>query len=448
MELWYVFFLSILYLIYCCVASFYLFVNYKRKKYNRFYYIVSLMYILIFYFIPFLTHFYVYLNGNREKIYAALDYSNDGVLIFYLFNLFSILGFFCLQLGYRTSRNKNSKKILFDKNRIFYKEWLLAGLIMFLIGVGSQFMWCKAYGGILNVLKYSSDLRSGNDIGIENSYSVLKRFVPLVQFANIIFIALWMRNKKIYILFFSLITLISSILYLLANDGRAPLVAHFLAIFSVIIFLNKKKQKIKIYKLVILMLFSLFIINNMDVLKEKVLFGSEIKISFDIFSILREEFAFTVRDAQAVILFLDDHPFSFRIFKELLSGILGILPSFFRPDSIEKLEILNTSYWVKNSPYQYYGGKPPEILSTGIYTFNYFGIVLLPFFYGKIIKKFDNYLIQQDKFSKEIFFSVSFYPIIRVIAYANFDGITLSFFFIGIGYLILYLIKKLNLIKN
>lgn len=452
-----VLYLGILYIILGVIMTIYIYQKYSKKKNERFYYVVNYMYILIFSIVPAMTHLYVYNNGNNERKYAAIDYSSIGISKLYLFLLFSIIGFLGLQLGYnlRTVKNKHTmnEEINNKSNLTSDQVWIVSAFIMLVIGLFTQLLWTRAYGGIIGILSYSSDLRSGKDIGILNPYTVFKRFVPLVQFANVIYFAIWIKTKKISAFLFSMVSLIASIMYLLANDGRAPLIFHLVALISIVFLVKKeksllkntkiKKKKMSIVGIFLGAMFTLFAIHNADVFINLVVAGNKnFKLSWDIFSSIREEFAFTVRDGQAAMLYLEEHPFSFRFLKELISGILGVLPSSFRPESIEKLEIINTTYWVKGAPYIYYGGKPPEVLSTGIYMFNYFGVFILPFILGKIIKKFDGILLDLKGMSKEIFFSVCLYPLIRVVAYANFDGIALSFFYIFLGYLILYFVKK------
>lgn len=454
-----VLFLSVLYAIVGTYLGIYLYMKYKKNygDKNNFYYIYNCMYILIYFVIPATVHFYVYLNGNAEKKYAAINYSRQGILELYLFLVFAIVGFIAFQLGYKYRFIIRQTRTLQKKRKIikhYDSTWFILGIVLLILGTVSFFLWVKAYGGIQGVIYYKSDLRSGNNIGITNEYTLFKRFVPLVQFANIVFAALFAKNRKIYFFVLFVITLCESILYLIANDGRAPLVFHLVAI----IFVwhaskkhNERKAPVKknLYKIILMGIggfVTLFFIHNLDSVINIVSGKSNnVSISFDLISSVREEFAFTVRNGQAIFLYLEDNPFSFRIFKEILSGILGILPSSFRPLSIDKLEMLNTSYWVKYAPCTYYGGKPPDIITTGIYVFNYIGVFLLPLIFGRIVKKFDLKLSEFDGISKKIFFAACMYPLIRTVAYTNFDGIMLSFFYIMVSYLILYFIEKIKI---
>jgi len=414
------------------------------------------MYLLIFGIIPLLVHFHVYTNGIDTDDLVAFDYSLNGIKQFYFAALFSTVGFWGLNFGYRykftfgTASCYQPEQIQIDEEgesgyEYPYPVLFISAVAMFIIGLFSLMLWTKAYGGVKGILKYASAIRSGWDTGIGNSYTVFKRFAPLLQFASLIFLALWKKQKDPITLGLFIASFVFSVYYLLANDGRAPTVVYFVSI----IWLwtkcrdKSKEQNSPNYVFVgVLAIVALFVMHNYDAIYSAISKGTELELSFDIFGSIRREFSFTVRNIQAVFLAMEDNPFMVKLPTEILNGILGILPSSFRPDWLVNLEKFNTNYWVMGASRTYYGGKPPDILTTGIYTMNYFGVFLLPLIYGQILKKLDSYFETHDGLYADILFANLLYPVVRTIGYANFNGVTLNVFYILAGCLIIWFVGR------
>lgn len=451
-------FLCMIYAIISILMLLYTFSKSKCEEKLKCITLARLMYLLIFGIIPLLVHFHVYTNGVDTDDLLAFDYSSKGIKQFYLASLFSVVGFWGLNAGYRyiftfgVTRYFDNEHIQINGDGEFSYEYpdsvlFVSGVIMFIIGLFSLLLWTKAYGGVKGILEYASAIRSGWDTGIDNSYTVFKRFAPLLQFASLIFFGLWVKRKNIIDLVLFIAAVIFSVYYLLANDGRAPTVVYFV---SIIWLWTKCRDKTKErrspnYVFVgVLAIVALFAMHNYDTIYSYISKGTELELSFDIFESIRSEFSFTVRNIQAVFLALDDNPFMFKLPTEILNGILGILPSSFRPDWIENLEKFNTSYWVMNSSRTYYGGKPPDIITTGIYTMNYLGVFFLPLIYGQILRKLDSYFGIHDGLYANILFANLLYPVVRTIGYANFNGVTLNVFYILAGCLIIWFVGKLS----
>ena len=434
--------------------------SFKIHPEKRYFNIARVMYIIIYSVVPALVHYYVYNNGTVGHQYEVLEYDSKGLCRFYLAWIMSVIGYLGLLFGNRAvirtdKRNWNEvfenrdDKIQYDIEHS-YTAWLLTAIICLIVGLVSHIIWTIAYGGIVGILEYASALRSGWDTGINNSYTVFKRFVPLVQFANIVLVALAVYYKRLFPFVLSIPALVLSILYLLANDGRAPLVMHIVAIVWVIYKLSGlQEKKIRKSSLILMAMgatIALFLMHNSDSITKYILSGGQtgLEISFDILSSIRTEFCFTVRNGQSIFYYLDEHPLTFRLPKEIISGILGILPSAFRSESIEKLEILNTYYW-RIGTSGHFGGCPPDIVVTGIYTMNYLGVFVLPALYGKILSYIDRNRQGICMFDNEVFFALIFYPVIRTIGYANFDGVMLNIFYILFGYVVLWCVERISI---
>ena len=161
-------------------------------------------------------------------------------------------------------------------------------------------------------------------------------------------------------------------------------------------------------------------------------------ISWDIFGGIRDEFAFTVRNEQAIFRYVTDHPYTFRFPLEIFSGILGIMPTSFRPQNFEMLGTINTRYWWPYNNQIYIGQRPPDLLVTGIYMFNWIGIFVFPFLLGGIIHVLDKKRLEMSILDGNIFFALFFYPVIRIVSYAHFNNVTAGLFKIFLGYILLW----------
>lgn len=429
----------------------------KKNPQNRYYNIVQGMYLIIYALVPILVHSYVYTNGTIGHAYEVLEYDNVGVRRFYYAWIMSIVGYWGLNKGYRFGAQKNtinyqqinpSNSLEPIESSHKYRAWIFSATICLIIGFIAELLWTRAYGGMYGILQYASALRSGWDVKIVNNYTMFKRFVPLVQFSNVVFVALTVKYKRIIPFIMSIPSLFLSVMYLLANDGRAPLIMHLFAILWIIFKCGGINiGKIKTSKLVLIgfgCMVAFFLIHNADALTSKFIYKTDqdAEISFDLFSSVRREFSFTVRSGQSIFYYLEEYPYTFRLPIEILSGILGILPSSFRPETIEKLENVNTLYW-RIGTSNHFGGCPPDIIITGLFTMNFIGVFLLPAFYGFFINYLDKSSVKRTDFDNEVFFALALYPAVRTIAYTNFDGLTLNIFYIFVGYLILWFMDRI-----
>lgn len=444
----------ILVILYFFIFVFYLFYTLSKARCEKqlsFITLVRAMWTLIYGVVPLLVHWHIYTVGKDVPKFFSFDYSPNGIKQFYAAAFFSVIGFLGLNIGYRLRFSKaesvNQISVNEVDKRSDYSDTCLifSAFIMFFVGLASLIIWTSAYGGIRAVLKYASDLRSGNDIGISNPYTVFKRFAPLLQFANVIYFALWKKRKSFICFGMFCVSLVFSVYYLLANDGRAPTVVHFVALFWVAVSLktknSKRKKKFNYFIICFGVLVALFLMHNYESIYNYIAEGEQPELSFDIFATIRDEFSFTVRDIQAAFLALEDNPFMFKLPSEILNGIFGILPSSMRPSWLVNLEVFNTSYCGKGTTYTYYGGTPPDIISTGIYTMNYFGVFLLPALYGILLKKIDEYFKRNKGVFSKILFASLLYPAVRTVAYTNFNGLTLNVFYIFLGCLIIWFVN-------
>lgn len=431
---WLYLFLAI---IYTTIEIFYI----NRCKEIKVITLIRGMYCIIYGYTPAILHSYVYNYGYFETPYNLIDYSSDGIYILYILMVLSIVGYMSINFGYFIS-NKKSKKFLKKKKQ--FKEvddesLFKAGVFMLLVGTTSLILWSNAYGGPIRVLEYADQLRAGF-IDTYNPWSVLMRFCPLTSFATYIFASLWVKNKcKFKYIFFATVGAIVTTLYNLASSSRLQFILFFTILIIVVnetkrVYLNKK---INISKYIILCIVALIFMSSAESIMSLIQTGKrsvDVSYNISIFKVLREEFFFPTISGQTSIEAHNNGVVSFRIIKDLFSGILAWLPSRFRPDSIQRLEALNT-YLIYGTTM--YGYMPTDLISVSIYDLGYVGIIFIPATLGYIAKKVDNFFKYRDKNSYTIiiYTLISFY-FVKGIAYSDIANIMLNIFFIVIGIII------------
>ncbi len=442
-------YLIILYFISMCFMTIFVFRNIKKNPNKYFFNIVQCMYVLIYAVEPFLVHFYMNHHVTLSKsLYWVLEYDSFNIRYFYYFLLFSWIGFFWLQFGNNLKLYKKNENLQIKSKGHTYNVWMLTAIVTLVIGIIAEFFWSYVYGGPIAIIQYASLLRDNVDTGIENPYTLFFRFAGLVRFANIIFVALACYYKRWIPFLFAVISLFFSIIYLLATDGRASFVMHLLSVGLVAyISLRKVSLKLKLKHMIFLPIIgigTLGFIHNGEFIS-KILSGGVIHeyatFSFDILGDIRDEFSFTVRNEQAIFAYLRDYPYAFRFPSEVFAGVLGVLPTSFRPKNFEMLGAINTRYWWPHGNQLYIGERPPDLLVTGIYTFNWLGVFVLPFLLGLILCFLDRKRLQMPTLDGNIFFAVLFYPVIRVVTYSNFNNITAGLFSVLLGYILLLICK-------
>ena len=426
------YFVAIIYLPY------YVFQLSRTKKLNAIT-IVRGLYILIYSIVPIITLNYVSKNGvNLKTVTLALDYTGMEQLSDMCF--FSFVGFIGLELGY-------SRKKLFQlrhrEKSVHYEDNALwcASLLMAVVSFFALLLWTYPFGGPIAMFEYGTLIRSGRDIaGISNTFGFMKQFVPLAQFASIISLALYYKNKQIRYLSNFAFSLVVSLIYLIANDGRAAFLMYIVSLFLLHLELKKKdnvRKKSEIVSYFVIGIIGFWFISNIYSIIGAFTGNTVLEEDNDsngLFGFLYDEFSWTVRNAQAVRTALSEG-YTFKFFNEILSGILAWFPSRFRPTWFPRLEKVNTVYWYGSE--NVYGGKPPDMITAGLYTLSYPGVFILPFLWGYIIKHFDNFF---EKRGNSVYYDILFvqmvYQFTKIVPYDDFAILTLNMFYIVLGHFI------------
>lgn len=426
------FFASIIYLIVLASNAV------KDRKLNAII-IVRFMYLLIYGLVPIITILHIMTYGVDYHT-RTLNTSMKGFdqLIFYM--PLTFIGYICLELGYRRRYTISMRRTKERKEKNYNDKALWnAAVLMASISIMALFMWTYPFGGPIAMFEYGTQIRSGREIvGITNSFGFMKQFVPLAHFSSIISLALWKKERRMHYALLFIITLVISIIYLIANDGRAPFMMY-LASLLILLYLMREnnERKIRVFPIIIIAFISIIFLENVDNITSYFrngIFENSLERK-GIFSFIYSEFSWVVRNGQAVQEAAEKGVSTMRIGNDLLSAIFAILPSAFSPEWIKRLEYTNTEMWFNGMIG--YGGKPTDLITTGLYELSYFGVILIPYIYGVIIKGFDNRFENMERFlySKVIFVQL-IYQFAKTVAYADFALVSLNAFYLVLGHVI------------
>lgn len=416
----------------------------KERKLNAIV-IVRFMYLLIYGIVPIVTFSHIMSYGT-DYYTRTLQITQESINQLYIFMPLTFIGYLFLEMGYKRRYTiKINRSIERTEKKYSEKALWKAALSMTVISVVALFMWSYPFGGPIAMFEYGTLIRSGREIaGITNSFGFMKQFVPLAHFSSIISLALWKKEKRFYYGILFIIGLIISIIYLISNDGRAPFMMY-LASLLILLYLMRKNNanRIKIFPFIIIAVIGIVFLENVDNITSYFRSGvfkstSETK---GFFTFLYSEFSWVVRNGQTVQEAAAKGESTLRIGRDLLSALFAILPSRFSPEWIKRLEFTNTRMWFNGMVG--YGGKPTDIITTGMYELSFLGVLVLPYVYGAIVKGFDKRFenLEVSLYSKILFVQLV-YQFAKTVAYADFALVTLNLFYIVVGHIIVCIFNR------
>ena len=442
--------LVVLIILYSCSTIFYsliFIVNVLRERKLNAILIVRLMYLIIYGIVPIITFSHV-MHYGTDYFTRTLQTTQEGMNQLLLFMPMTLIGYIFLELGYRRNYVITIGRSVERNGRVYSEDalWKSAVLMAAISGI-ALFMWTYPFGGPVAMFEYGTLIRSGQEIaGISNSFGFMKQFVPLSHFSSIICLALWKTDHRFKYGALFLIELFVSIVYLIANDGRAPFMMY-LASLLILIYLMRKDNanRIKPIPIIIIAVVGIIFLENADNITAFFRTGilENTTETRGIFKFLYSEFSWTVRNGQAVQEAAAKGESTFRIGKDILSAVFAILPSRFSPEWIQRLEITNTKMWFNGMVG--YGGKPTDIITTGMYEISYLGVIVIPYFYGVIVKGFDRRFqdMEESVYSKIIFVQLV-YQFAKTVAYADFALVALNMFYIVVGHILVCFFNRHN----
>lgn len=346
------------------------------------------------------VYFYSISNPNNEYLIIISTYDEFDLVIYY----FCILIFlFTFIKTFRLLVNRHFRNFLFGEEKISevvnYKvdRIYVTSILLLVVGIVSDFLYCRAYGGYLAYLEYSALIRSGITNIVNNRWSFLIVFRNCVKIASYLFFSQIKKNGKFqYKQFgFFLISFVYSLLILYSNKGRISFLIY-ITVFVITYLLNRKRIKFINIKMIFFVI-CIFLLFCMGIGKISDVVGRSSR--FDGFELLYNEVAFVFSNFKLLLNELDIS--NIRLFADIIFYPLYLLPS-----SLWRKIMPNTASDVmtilalgnKKGQGGVFGEVPIDAISIGYLQFGIIGVFIFAIFFGiisaqmyiLISKKLDN----------------------------------------------------------
>lgn len=433
----------------------YLYVKQNITKYgfnniNIFILTFTLFYLLV----PFVQTYFKNDRDDTTHFTMILNLVSDDVLFYNFLISFSCLLIIVItyHIKFRTSNKSSNTRKVNEPVRI-YSERLYIKLniitdLLFLISALSIFLLIWELGSIKKYLSFGSLTRG---IDKDPTQYIRPSFLQLVTVSVIILVTpylylyLYKIKRSRFLLIKFLISFLLSVLYLLYNQGRAPLLLFFLPFIFTIIKRNKKA----LIALTILTFTAIVSLNYLDTLFKIIAFGnSSIERSTNFITLFLKEFSY---------------PFTNFVFRNELVSISGyrymvdfvIWPLTMIPNSLLQFVGFDKGFLISltsinTSSYGIFIGQyPPGFIPVDFLTFNFYqlGYISLIFnciIVGVILKYIDRmyYFFANNFAIKIILYRISF-SIINILNNADISAIVRNRLDVVLLLLILiYIYKK------
>lgn len=392
-----VFFLTSVLLIgiYVYIAIFHL---YKVRKMDGLF-IFQMMYALIYGLVPLMDSSILLFDiSGYENIWNAIDISDEGIENLIIIYLLALVGFAVSFLGYYGSFGKKRREISsecksFEK---FENASRITGWICLFISFASLFLWSKAYGSIFVLILNAAAVRGGRS-PVSNSLAFFKHPTKMILFCAFLFYVLWRkstgRNRLEYFVGF-FISCMGSYLYLMANDGKTTILTFLLG-FIWMIYLEREIYNIPRFIAVtgLIGIIVVWMALRLDNVTAFIRHGIWNSVDRNILSVIKE-FQYTVRSGQMALVARWNQHLGFTFFSDLLSGLNAWLPSKIKIGNADTIWEINTKLLYGSTSN---GTSPSSLIATAYYDMGFLGILIYPFFIGKIVSVIDRYVKNQEK---------------------------------------------------
>ena len=423
--------------LYCMSSSIFLFDILRTYRLNN---SISMklccksMFLFIEGIIPLIVFYTKVRYDKRYSDIFLIDYSTDGINALYVMWLFSVIGYFsiCLACDMKNYINFSIRNSC-PKFKKYNDNLLLPTTIITLcIGIVSMHLWTKAFGGIQEFIMQADLIRAGRS-NIPNRFAFLlhtSRCVITSSYALFIILK-YRRSNKTIVRVLWIVATVYSILFLLCTDGRLAAGFYFLTYAIIKVKIGGKRYNTKkiIISAISIILVITFIMKMDDItyfIRSGVWNGASSKN--EISSSFIGELMYIYNSTQYVIM--NHKTIPLQIFNDLGYGLFAWLPTKFKPSVFLRIWKINTDLinLLVN------GEIPFGIIAQGYYDLRILGVFILPYIYGRIIKRVD--LMNTDSAFGSTLFAAIFYIMLRVVAYGMIYDFVLALFNVVIFYCI------------
>ncbi len=339
---------------------------------------------------------YFYSLTNQNNVYLIIISNYDAMDLFLYYICIDVFLFFFVKI-FRLVSNKQhiyiySLFIADDSTKLVNKksnQLYIATCLLFLVGVISDFLYCRAYGGYFGYLEYSAFIRSGVTNLVNNQWSFLIVFRDCVLISSYLYFSQLKKNSRVQIgrVVLFVISFVHSLLILYANRGRLSFLIY-ISVFVVTFWLDKNKIKyIKLKSVLWVMIAFLIFVVGLSWISDFVSRTSD----FNAWDTFCNEVSFCFANFKLLLseMDIDDA----RMFLDIVSYPLFLLPSSLwrkiMPDTASDFMTILVS-GNKKGQGGVFGETPIDAISIGYLQFGVIGVCIFAVFFGIVSAKLYN----------------------------------------------------------
>lgn len=419
----------------------------KTKKIDTL--VVALcMFDIVYGIFPLLLLFQWYNNIEIFRFVNHFALFDEESVIYILYHyIYALIGFVMILVGFFSTKKTSRSIILKNINvtRTQYIAW-----VSLIIGIVSLVLWSKAYGSIFDLILEANAVRSGMG-SVSNSLAFFKRPASLLLVTSYLFLSMLLKCKMSgllikFLTFFGLIiSVVCSVLYLLANDGRLTTVM-FLFGFLYLYMLNKKIKHPRTVLLSLPFVGGIFfcLLSYMDSITYFIRFGiwqTELPGESIVNKLVYELFFLPLSGLKSMYYNWDITQ-SYTLGDDLVTGLFAWVPYNLKPDGFSDVWNINTIQ-IFGDLNILHGQYPCTLISQCVYDLGLLGVMLICYLFGKGLRLVECF---HDNNSSPLTMAVyaNFILIImRAVPYFSFYDIMMGLFTI----FLLFIIKKCVEIK-
>ena len=318
---------------------------------------------------------------------------------------------------------------LYD-NRISLISWLL-----FVIGVVMQVLYSSAYGGLLDLLDYSSAIRAGYSVAV-NPLSFLQPFGGLVIFSSFIFFGLLINGRhRLLVGFGFAVSFLFSMYVLTSWHGRINFLIYFAALILGVLIRMGVRPFLLIAGLGGVLIGFIFLVYQLSVLLE-------IKAADNLVVFIANELSFPFVSFFAQL----GGGHLLRGFQDFLYAPLYFLPSSWWVGFIETVGQVNTAVVLgaKKGEQDVTSAIPVDLLTLGLMQASVIGVVVVGLLFGLLLHLCERLLLTIDNAGVRAVIGAYFALKIGIIAvfYAEPELVIAGNFDLIVSLVFVYLVRR------
>lgn len=337
--------------------------------------------------------------------YKLLDLyiKNHGIDRFYSFLSFQVIFIFItiFFFGVKSVRDSEMREYILKERmiRIFSRDislLFLIGLFLALLSLASIFIYASQFGGMERAIEAADAVRSGHgdEFWISKKYIFVYRFIPFSILAIIIFFLL--DDKRGFwrwaILWIGVGVALFSRLFLFKSK-QAIIELLLLYLF----YLSLKNRKSYLFHFSIFFIIAIFFIPALESYLDTGKFV--ISDASNIVQAILNMLTFFNFD-QTSLEFALNKNYDLVYFEGIISGLRGYIIPMSWLSSMNANTIFTNTYFFYNLREAI---VPPGIVAFGLYNLGIFGLLIVAFFSGYLVKKIDNFFIHLIDYSPKFY---------------------------------------------